>query len=181
MRGKEETVEGACRAANTNGPRDARAEGCGLDEAGFLDAELQPGFAGEFHFGKEHEAALGAVDEEHAPEVDGIAGAQVDGVAPRPRRRGRHRRPCGPSRRGGARPNSWTAIPCRRRCARWRRGRPRDFRDRHDAWSRRMPCSGTRMERSRAGGKAARGEGVEPGGGHAILRDGTKARAMASS
>ena len=58
--GKEETVEGHAEQPIQTAPETARAEGCGLDEAGFLDAELQPGFAGEFHFGKEHEAALGA-------------------------------------------------------------------------------------------------------------------------
>ena len=79
--GEEEAVKGHAEQPIQPPPEAARAEGRGLDEAGFLDAEFQPGFAGEFHFGKEHEAALGPVDEEHAPEVDGITGAQVDGVA----------------------------------------------------------------------------------------------------
>ncbi len=61
------------------------AEGSGLNELVFGDFELEPGFAGHFHFGDEDESGGvgggGLVGEEDAPEVEGVARVEFGGVA----------------------------------------------------------------------------------------------------
>lgn len=42
------------------------------------NGKLQPGFSGEFHLGKEQESVVLVVGEQHPPEIEGIAGLNVD-------------------------------------------------------------------------------------------------------
>lgn len=56
------------------------SEGSFLDEVPLFDAELEPRFTGEPHFGVEDQSFVLFVGQDYAPEVEGIAGIEFVGV-----------------------------------------------------------------------------------------------------
>ena len=85
---KNKEVEGQHGAPIGPPPKPAGAEGGRLGKRRgivfFNNFELQPCFAGQFHFGEKQQPLLRPVGDKHTPEVEGIAGTEFVGVGTPP-------------------------------------------------------------------------------------------------